>query len=51
VLVFLEPTVSERAVKARITEHLMNAGLFAELMSTRISLKGGRDGRGWINRK
>ena len=51
VLVFLEPTVGERAVKTRITRHLANAGLSAELISTRISLKGGRDGPGWTNRK
>ena len=51
VLVFLEPTVSERTVRTRIKRHLAKAGLSAELISTRISLKGGSDGRGWTNRK
>jgi homoserine kinase len=51
VLIFLDPKCSERIVKARVARHLATANLAAEFISTRISLRGGRDGQGWRNRK
>ena len=51
VLIFVDQKAEERSVKTKIAQHLASAGLTAELISTRISLLGGRDGRGWKNRR
>ena len=51
VLVFIDPKASQKSVQASVTRHIASAGLSAEMISTRISLRGGRDGRGWRNRK
>jgi len=47
VLVFLDPRASERKVRDSVRQHLARHGLSAELLSTRIALKGARDGRDW----
>jgi homoserine kinase len=51
VLIFIHPKANEQTVTAKVARHLASAGLSAELISTRISLRGGRDSRGWRNRK
>ena len=51
VLVFIDPKASQKSVKANVAGHIARAGLSAEMISARISLRGGRDGRGWRNRK
>jgi homoserine kinase len=51
VLVFINPKASQKSANANVARHLARAGFSAELISTRISLRGGRDGRGWRNRK
>lgn len=50
VLVFIDPKASEKTVRTKVAGHMARAGLSAEMISTRISLRGGRDGHGWKNR-
>ncbi len=47
VLVFLDPRASERKVRDSVHQHLARHGLSAELLLSRIALKGVRDGRDW----
>ena len=51
VLVFIDPKASQKSVKAKVAGYIARAGLTAEMISTCISLRGGRDSRGWRNRK
>jgi homoserine kinase len=48
VLTFLDPRASERKAKDFVRRHLSQHGLSAELLSTRIALKGARDGSDWM---
>jgi homoserine kinase len=47
VLVFLDPRASERKVRHSVRQHLARHGISAELLLSRIVLKGARDGRDW----
>ena len=51
VLIFIDPKASQKSLTAKVAGHIASAGLSAEMISTRISLRGGRDSRGWRNRK
>jgi homoserine kinase len=47
VLVFLDPKVPIKKARQRVAAHLTKRRLAAELMLTRISNQGGRDGHDW----
>jgi len=51
VLIFIDPKASQKSLTAKVAGHIASAGLSAEMISTRISLRAGRDSRGWRNRK
>ena len=51
VLIFLDPRFSANKASGRISRHLHEHGQQAEIISTKISPEGGRDYRGWKQRK
>jgi len=51
VLIFLDSKGSEARAKARVAAHLRKCGLAADLISTRITGRGGRDANGWKTRR